>query len=237
MIRYLFILLLLPFISNAQRPSINPSSPSSGNNCGGAGSISYTPYNWLAGYVHLVVIFIDSSANYESSISATGQTFDLITQFGNGSRKTSVYRTSCTSSHNDNLTVGFTGFNTGAVVQVVDCGGALTSNNGADAIRQYKIDSGTLANPSITMAALTSASSVVTFWQRAQDSFTGTPESGWTEHRDNGCTSGSYVNGYYTMYKVNAVGDNTPTVTASNNVPWQGIAIEIVGNGRIYNVH
>lgn len=234
--KLLTILLFFPLLVKAQAPEISLVPVISQVCGGGAASTTFTSFDFFAGCIYLMEVQTDSSANQSNTPSGTGQTWVNVASFGNGSRRIDIFRTACTSSHSDNINLTWTGFNIAQNTRIYQICGVPTTNNGADAIRQVVIDSGSLANPSITLAAITSISAVVSVWSRQNDIFAGTPESGWTENYDAGCTTGSYVTGYYLMSR-RAGGDNTPSITASGDKPWIGVALEIIGLRRIFDAH
>lgn len=92
-------------------------------------------------------------------------------------------------------------------------------------IKQVVTNSGSTANPTLTLSALNSADSAVVFFSANTTSpYGGTPEAEYTEVIDNGYSTPAW--GFYLMYHGGASSDVTPVVTrASDN--WSAIAVEI----------
>lgn len=107
--------------------------------------------------------------------------------------------------------------------------GVPNGTNGTVAIRQIVTGSGTSANPSITMAPLNPANAVFAAFVNSSATFSGTPESPFSQLWDEGCSS--YPGATYGMTNING-SDNTPSFTAASST-WAGIAVEFRANRLI----
>lgn len=202
-------------------------------------SIVLTSRSYVSGRLYLIAVQVskDTPPN-EPSIAGTSQTWTKIEDISSRTiasptSRIALFRFLSTSTFTENTTITIpTGdLHTGnAVIEIELTGMVTTGTNGADAIVQAvtnSVDAG--ANPSITMAAISSGrNAVFSFFTNNANPFGGTPESSWTELYDGGYATPN--TGAYVMYRMTTT-DNTPTVTASAS-DWAGIAIEIKSEGR-----
>lgn len=204
---------------------------------GGTLGVTFTDIPFTAGHLYVLVNMIDSTSNYGSR-SGISETFDVIGEFGNFARRIGIYRmVPNSSSSTEDLTVSWSSSFPGGIRSTVyDIAGVPPSiDNGASDISQFVIDSSNSANPTITLAPIHSGSAILSVFINNTNPFSGSPESGWTEIIDGGCTtSGTYTIGYYHMDRT-STSDNTPTVTASSST-WMGIALEFIGTRRVMNI-
>lgn len=207
--------------------------------CSGAGLVGATivDITLTAGNLYVLVVMSDSSNNYGAR-SGTIETWEPVSETGNFTRKIGIYRCMPTTTTTDgDLTVSWTFGNSPNMLSftIFQVTGAALGANGANAIDQIVTGSGTAsANPTITMATIRNNGAVLAAFSNSTNTFSGTPEGGWTESIDNGCTTypgSAYINGVYVMYRT-PTSDNTPTVTASAS-DWIGVALAIRGGRRV----
>lgn len=198
----------------------------------GIGSISSKTYE--AG--HLYIIFAgttNTTTPATVSISGGSTTWTEISNIvSDGSTmRIQAFRYAPASNTTTALTITYTGSQNGGFTIGYDINGAdVTGTNGSNGIVQSVTDAiDASANPTITMAAISSSNNAVLVgFINTLNPFGGTAETDWTEDEDNGYadpTTGGYV-----MHRLLTT-DNTPTVTAASS-NWAGIAIEIKRSGR-----
>lgn len=180
-----------------------------------------------------VYIAITASAGFPpASVSAIGYgAFTLASQMiVGGDKYLGVYTYAPTVTHSAAFWFEYSpNGSCGDYGKGYEISGVPNGTNGGVAIRQIVTNSGTSANPSITMAPLNPANAVMAFFINDATSFSGTPESPFTEIWDVDCASYPYST--YGMQNLNG-SDNTPTVTAASST-WAGIAIELRLNRRV----
>jgi hypothetical protein len=182
------------------------------------------------GKLYLYIAISGGSDQYGTFTSSDGNNWQVVSQSGNNTRRIEVYRfepQSTTSTDDLKSEWGFGHYPNSLYQAMYEVDGAQLGGNGANAIKQVVTDGTTGTDPSITMAALGQRNAVLSLFANSLNPFGGTPESGWTEMYDNGCSS---PNGFYVMQRVNGA-DFTPTVTASSS-DWIGVAIELRQSGR-----
>lgn len=208
--------------------------------CSGAGVVG-TQHNNIAfdeGSLYLAVVFSDSSTNYGNNIGSTSFTWDTVLQIQSHTRRIEVLRcmpTSSTTTDDPLKNFSFGSYPNNIDFIIYKITGVPLGDNGANAIVQVAVDSATGANPTIsTMSSIPSNAGVMAlFINNSSSTFSGTPESGWTESFDNGCITfpaAVYKDGTYVEYRVNT-SDNTPSVTAASS-DWIGAAIELKSSLR-----
>lgn len=184
-----------------------------------------------AGKLYLFVTGMTGASGYGTITSST-QTWDVVSQVGDATRRLAVYRCMPVSTVTlEDISLGSFGGSTGYFTALYEISNVKTTGtNGADAIVQAVSNTGTAtANPSVTMAALTGGSNaVMALFTNSLNPFGGTVEAGWTEDFNSGYATPD--NGSYIMHRVLTT-DNTPTVTAASS-DWAGIAIEFAVTGR-----
>lgn len=113
----------------------------------------------------------------------------------------------------------FSAAQTGCIIRVVQV------THSVYPIQIVTTASNTVANPTITMAALGTGgtNSVLTFWGNSQNVYGGTAKANWVEDYDGGYNSPA--TGGYLMYRISTI-DNVPTNTVTSQ-SWAGVAIEI----------
>ena len=201
----------------------------------GIGSISSKTYE--AGHLYIIFAGISNSSTPATvSLSGGSTTWTEIGGAGgvlNGSsfRRIQAFRYAPASNTTTSITITYTGsqdggFAVGYDITNVDVGGT----NGSNAIVGFQVGSGCGANPSLTMAALSSTgrNAVLSSFINSVNPFGGSPESGWTEYEDNGYAIPD--TGGYVMYRIGTT-DNTPTVTIGAGC-WAGMAMELKANNR-----
>jgi hypothetical protein len=233
--RLLLIILLVPFLSYSQ---ITITSVNSAFNSAGVGTVVGQAFVTDRLYIMYVGVSNNAGTPATVALTGTGQTWTLIDELvtDQGNHRIATYRFACTSSATNNITFGYTGTQDGSWFSLLEVTGTDNGGtNGSNAIVQAVKDAlDATANPTVTMAAITSGRNAVTFgFCSNANPPTGTVESGWSEDADNGYntpTTGGYV-----MHRLTTT-DNTPTVTASSS-NWAAIAIELKPSGRRqYNI-
>ena len=182
------------------------------------------PTDYEAGKLYITLIATSASTTPpEPTFSGTGQTWTSIGSVTQGNTRITALRFYSTSVVTSSTVISFNTTITGyGYSRYAISGMPTTGTNGADAIVQFATNSGTSANPSITLASLSPNAAVIAGFFNNTNPFNGTAESGWTEDYDAGNTN---PNGTYSMHRLTTT-DNTPTVTAAAS-DWAGIAIEI----------
>lgn len=152
-----------------------------------------------------------------------GLTFNTI---ASPTQRITVYRFLAASTFSATTTITFGATQLAISSHLYEITGVnTTGTNGSGAIVQVVTNSSdATANPSVTMAAISSGfNAVIAYFANDINPMGGTVEAGWTEDFDNGYASPD--RGDYSMYRLTTT-DNTPTVTAASS-DWAGIAIEI----------
>jgi len=226
------IFLLFPVFSYGQITISKLVADANALSCLNIANINLVSTAFTANKVYICVAMVDSCSSY-GTITGGSNTWNVVSQQQTGTgntRRLSVWRT--TSVATETVTMTLTVGNARGVwfdFYLVE--GVPNTNNGADAILQAVKDSGSSANPVITMGGLlNNRSAVLSFFHNNANPFGGTPESSWTETEDNGCTFGGVLGGMYSMHSI-GINDNTPTVTASSS-NWMGVALELRALGR-----
>jgi len=229
--KILFILLLISHVSFGQITITNGSSQASCNVTLGNGSSILSNRNLEANHLYILVSCANSVSATTFS-SSDGNNWWMVDSINDGSRKIIIWAfMPTTTTTTDDLTVTYSSpFPTSVAYAFYDVANAQTGADGRNAIIQSAENSGTGADPSITLNSLNQRNAILASYFNNRDDFTGSPESGWTENNDIGCTDGAAVGGYYAMSRVNTT-DNTPTVTSASST-WLGIAIELRQSGR-----
>lgn len=194
---------------------------------GGHGSGNTQTY--VVGRVYIAVV---ASAGFPpANVAAGGNLFTLASQMiVGGNRYLGVYTYAPLTTHTGAFWFEYSpNGSCGDYQRGYEIAGVPNGTNGAVAIRQIATNSGTSADPSITMAPLNPANAVMAFFINDAGTFTGTPESPFTTLWDEAC--GVYPFSTYAMQNLNG-SDNTPTVTAASS-GWAGIAIELRLNRRV----
>lgn len=126
-------------------------------------------------------------------------------------------------------------------IHVAKVTGMPTSNNGGDAVVQSATASGSNSTPTVTLSSLTSSSSAVLFYVGGggTTSLTGTPETGFTEFRDEYVTTCFAQHRFVYVMAANASSDITPSTTLTASTNWGAIGIEIKqqNNRRIFLIN
>lgn len=180
-------------------------------------------------FLYIIFIGTSNAAGTPATVSITGAGTwtELGTAGGqlnaSGNRRMQAFRHLATSTTTIFPTVTYSGTQDGGTLFIYRVDGVvITGTNGSDAIIQTVGNSANGADPSITMAALTSGSAVITSFINETNPFGGTAEAGWFEEYDGGYTVPD--TGGYSMHRVGS-SDNTPTVTAASS-NWGGLAVE-----------
>lgn len=236
--KLLFILLFFALKAQGQISILNNTSLSSSADFGTTVSLSSRTYT--SGRLYLIAFQVSKDTPPdEPSIAGTGQTWTKIADIssrtiGAPTSRLAVFRFLATSTITENTTITIpTGgpLHTGrSTVEIELTGMVTTGTNGSDAIVQAVTNSADAsANPSITLAAISSSrNAVFSFFTNNANPFGATAESGWALLTSSGYDTPS--TGVITMSRLTTT-DNTPTVTASAS-DWAGIAIEIKSAAR-----
>lgn len=227
--RILSILLLLPVFSYGQISMSNllTFGPNYCSGCtgghGGGNTQTFTKGK--------IYIAITASAGFApASVAAGPNAFTLVSQVTVGSRYLGLYVYAPLSTH-----TGAFWFEYSPNGSCYDYGkgyeisGVPSGSNGIVAIKQVVTNSGTSADPSITLSALSSGNAVMAFFINSSGDFTGSPESPFTELWDEGCVT--YPISTYGMRNISG-SDNTPSFTAASST-WAGIAIELRSGRKV----
>lgn len=231
----IFLALLLSVVCKSQ-VVINRSSVSNFT-CSNIASISFASFTFFANTLYIVVTMVDSCNNY-GTISGGTTTWDSLAAVKTGStgnsRRMKIWRGVPTTNETVGLTLNCTNCR-GARFEVYIVEHAPVTNNGADAIKQVKIDSAAAGtDPTLTFDTGVKGSNGLMFFLRTTTNPPGgTPEAnqGNIEQFDTGCTYGGVNTGNYMMY-ANRTKDSSPSITAASS-DWVGIAIEFAGR-RIF---
>lgn len=172
----------------------------------------------------------------EATVTGTSQTWTKVdgltfNTIASPTQRITVYRFLAASTFSATTTISFGATQLGISSHLYEITGMdATGTNGSGAIVQVVTNSAdATANPSVTMAAISSGSNaVIAYFANDINPMGGTAEAGWTEKFDNGYASPD--RGDYSMYRIGTT-DNTPTVTAASS-DWAGIAIEIKSTAR-----
>lgn len=208
------------------------------NQCSGVGvvAVSHVSMSLNANTLYIAVAYSDSSWNYASVAGTGGETWDQVAAFGTFTRRIRVMRCMPGSNISSDVTASFTfgNYPNSIHFRIYSITNVTTGANGANAIRQFVIDSAVSADPSLNLGSVLSNTGVLAFFSGSNNPFSGTAESGWTEVVDAGCATypgSSYINGMYDMRRVGG-SDPTPSFTAASST-WMGIALEFIGTRRI----
>jgi hypothetical protein len=229
--KLLFTLLLFCNYSFGQITKASIYTVTGCSNFGSSNPIN-TAFTVVDNTVNILYISATNTNGIDSIKSNISITWELISSQTDGSRLLAAYRCVSTAGGGAQTTsIYFTGSATKSYhISCVKYTGAQLGGNGLLAIKQTVSGNGTGADPSITMATLAGQRNFVIMWvQNDANPFGGTPESGWSEDLDGGCTQ-SPTAGWYMMTRANT-SDNTPTVTCSSST-WRGVAIELRQSGR-----
>lgn len=242
--KYLLSILLFISLKSESQITITKVTSSGELTCSGSGIVTITHNNipFTINKLYIAVVFADSTDTYGSNITSTSFTWDTLAQIkGVNGRRIAVYKmlaTSSTTTDDPTETFTFGHFPNMLAFYIYEVAGIALGSNGGNAVIQVAIDSATGANPTIsTLSGIAANTGVIAAYINGSATFSGTPESGFTESVDNGCNTGGgvYIAGNYLMYRVNT-NDNTPTVTASSS-NWIGLAISFRGGRRIISTN
>jgi hypothetical protein len=221
---FLFLLAFSNYVS--AQISIGWVSPLSATTSN-ASSFGYSSATLLPGKLYFFIGITTGTTN-PGTLSSTTQTWSSIVSIGDATRRLQIFRcmpTTTVTGEAINLS-SFGGGSTGYIVGLMEVSGVVTTGtNGADAIIQT-VTAGptTSANPSITMAAISSnRNSVIAIFGNNTNVFGGAQEAGWNEDSDIGYNTP--ISGGYMMSR-HLTTDNTPSITVSSTT-WLGAAIEL----------
>lgn len=220
----LFILLFIPVIMQAQITTPGIFGSSSANT--DATSYSYISANYVSSKTYLLVVYISNASN-DGSVTVSSNTWTNIASTGDATRRIVMFYCSNPSTVTETIeygSFGSTGQNCRMIVYELN--GAIRS---VSPTVQEVTNSGSGANPSITMAAIGSVKNIIiAAFMNDVNPFGGTGEGGWDVRLNNGNTTPDM--GSFCEDQVSPT-DNTPSVTASAS-NWIGLAIEIQSAAR-----
>jgi len=227
------LLLILLFVWNVCEGQITIDATYAGPQ---AITTNVSGFNYLrpfeAGKLYLFLAGVTGASQF-GTLSSTTQTWNLVQQIGNSTRRFEVYAMMPTSNiTNETVTyTSFGGTSSGYFTGIIEISGVQTGNNGLNAIVQSATNSGAGADPEIALSPLSNSqrNAVIGYFYNGQNPFTASGvESGWTEIFNGGYATPDA--GAYIMSRIGTT-DNTVNVTASAG-DWIGIALELRASGR-----
>ena len=220
--KLLFILLLWSNYSFGQF-SVNKAfySVESSDATGLAGFGAFSAKTLTANKLY-ISINVMGNTNNTPTYTSTSLTWNTLIDYSDGTRRIFIiYCMPTATVNNEDLTIFRVGNSiSGFCRGTWEFSGVPTGSNGANAIEYSATNSGTSADPSVTLSSFKN-SFVGSVFSNNATPFSGTEESGWTEDFDDD----GDTNGFYVMSRSNTV-DNTPTVTSASST-WIGAAFVI----------
>lgn len=180
------------------------------------------------------ILFIGTRANAVTptdnpTVSSGSLTLTKRGSVGAGDKRIIVYTTTVGAS-SVTTAITFT-YAESQLVHSTATYSATAANINGFAFSAVASNSGTSANPAITLLS-TSSAHTIGYFMNNLNPFTGAAESGWTEDIDGGNGSGPTGRA---AYRRNSTTDNTINVTAASST-WLGLAIQYTLERRIISI-